>query len=136
MRRKLITALTVVSVAVSGLALTSPARANDGRVVSPDGELRAFYLHGLNRSPDSSGLNTYLGASGRDCRAGVLRFSYDILAGPEAARFLWAPDRQANAVFMALLNRAPDPSGWTTYLAMNRAEGIERSTVDIMKSPE
>ncbi|GAA2707213.1 hypothetical protein [Actinoplanes palleronii] len=60
----------------------------------------------------------------------------DLLNNPEAARFLNAPDRQTNAVFMALLNRAPDPSGWATYLAMNRAEGIDRSTVDIMKSPE
>ena len=70
------------------------------------------------------------------CREGVLRFSYDLLTSREAERFLWAPDRQTNAVYLALLNRAPDPSGWATYLAMNRAEGIDRSTVDIMKSSE
>ncbi len=138
MRRRILTAaLTTAAIFATALVgASTPAQAADGRAVSPEGELRAFYLHGLNRAPDAGGLNTYLGIANADCRAGVLRFSYDILTSPEAARFLWAPDRQTNAVFMALLNRAPDPSGWATYLAMNRAEGIDRSTVDIMKSPE
>ena len=136
MRRVLTAVLTTMAVAVSGLAAVSPAQASDGRAMSPEGELRAVYQHGLGRGPDRGGIDTYLGRAGRDCREGVLRFSYDLLTSREAGRFLWAPDRQTNAVFMALLNRAPDPSGWATYLAMNRAEGIDRSTVDIMKSAE
>jgi hypothetical protein len=137
MRRASIVALvTTVLVGGAGLALAPLAQAADGRPATPEGELRSVYLHSLGRTADQGGVNTYLGLANQDCRAGVLRFSYDILTSPEAGRFLNAPDRQTNAIYMALLNRAPDPSGWATYLAMNRAEGIDRSTVDIMKSPE
>ncbi|GAA2712046.1 hypothetical protein [Actinoplanes palleronii] len=70
---------TLTAVIVAGtLAPAAPARADDGRAVSPTGELRSFYRHALNRTPDASGLNTYLGLAGQDCRAGVLRFSYRV----------------------------------------------------------
>ena len=65
MRRVLTAVLTTMAVTVAGLAAVSPARAADGRAVSPEGELRAFYQHGLGRGADQSRLNTYLGRARR-----------------------------------------------------------------------
>ena len=138
MRRTAITAVTAVTaVLVAGAGLTAgSAHASDGRAVSPEGELRSVYLHALDRRPDKGGRTTYLPAADLNCKAGVLRFSFDILTGREADRQLFNANRQTAAIFLALLDRAPDPAGRATYLAMNRAENIDRSTVDIMKSAE
>jgi hypothetical protein len=121
---------------VSGVGPALAHTSDDGRPATAAGELNALYRHALNRTPDPDGQSAYLSLADKDCRVGVLRFSYDILTSAEAARYLWSADRQTNAVYMTLLNRAPDPDGWKTYLAMNRSEGIDRSTVDIMKSQE
>lgn len=131
--------LVIASACCLVAAIAVPATASwadDGREVSPNGELRAFYQHALNRAPDPEGERTYINLVEKDCKAGVLRFSYDILTSSEAEGYLRAPDRQTNAIYMTLLNRAPDSDGSIYYLAMNRNEGIDRSIVDIMASQE
>jgi hypothetical protein len=136
MRRTVFAAVAAALVAGAGLTAGSPAQAYDGRAVSPEGELRSVYRYALNRGPDRAERATHLGRATQGCKVGVLRFSFDVLAGREAARELHTPKQQTNGVFLALLDRAPDPSGWNTYLAMNRGEGLGRSTVDIMASAD
>ena len=138
MRRRTAIAAVVAAVLVTGAGLTTgpSAQAYDGRAVSPQGELRSVHLHALDRRPDKGERRSLLALARHDCKAGVLRFSFDVLAGREAGRNLPTADRRTRAQFLALLDRAPDPAGWATYLAMNRAATIDRATVEIMTSPE
>jgi hypothetical protein len=136
MRRTLIAAAAAALLAGAGLAPGSPAQAYDGRAVSPGGELRSVHLYALDRAPDRRERSVTLRAADGNCKAAVLGSSYATLTGREAARNLRTPQRQTNAVYLALLDRAPDPAGWAMYLAVNRVDGIGRSTIDIMASPE
>ena len=136
MRRTAIAAVAAVLVTGAGLTTGSPAQAYDGRAVSPQGELRSIFLHALDRQPGKPARDAYLPAAGRDCKAGVLRFSFDVLASPAAGKHLTTANRRTSALYLSLLDRAPDPAGWATYVAMNRSATIDRATVDIMMSAE
>ncbi len=136
MRRTVVAAAAAALLAGAGLTAGSPAQAYDGRAVSPAGELRSVHLYALDRAPDRRERSVSLRAADANCKSAVLRSSYDILTGREAARNLRTPQRRTNAVYLALLDRAPDPAGWAMYLAVNRVDGIDRSTADIMASPE
>ncbi|GAA0804200.1 hypothetical protein [Spirilliplanes yamanashiensis] len=136
MRRTAIAAAVAALVTGAGLTTGTPAQAYDGRAVSPQGELRSIYLHALDRQPHRAARDAFLPPAARDCRAGVLRFSFDVLTSPAVARHLPTAGRRTSALYLSLLDRAPDTSGWAAHTAMSKAAGLERATVDVMMSAE
>lgn len=134
-RRGLLATLTVAALAAT-VAFSSGASANDGRAVSPKGELNALYIHGLDRAPDQGGWNTYISMINGDCRWNLLRASYDILTSPEAANRWRTPQNLVGALYAALLNRAPDPGGFTTYVNLTNARGFPSAVVSVLASAE
>ncbi|MFF5081675.1 hypothetical protein ACFY36_31890 [Actinoplanes sp. NPDC000266] len=107
-RTALVVAVTVLSAFVS----VPPAAAFDGRVPdsrsrTPAGELTAYYWHGLDRDPDSSGFAMYSAFAGKDCRWGLLDAGVRILDSTEAHRKWRTNEAKAGAIYASLLNRGP-----------------------------
>lgn len=135
MRLRLKVVASAVVVALASMLLAAPTSAAPDRN-SPQGELYWLYVHGLGRAPDQSGFDFYMKAINADCRFGILSASHSILTSPEAQGFLGSPDRYANALYMALLNRQPDPDGWHHYFRQNEVHGIAWTASDVLASPE
>ncbi|KPI32106.1 hypothetical protein OV320_2282 [Actinobacteria bacterium OV320] len=134
-------ALVIACILAVTLGIT-PASAFDGRVpdsrsATAQGEITAQYWHGLNRDPDTGGLNNYMSFAKQNCRWGVLDASFKILNSAEAHN-TWRnnPRALAGMLYAALLNRAADPGGLTAYTNAIRDRGLPWATAQMMGSPE
>jgi hypothetical protein len=137
-RHLLAALLSWVLAAVVVLTLGAvPARASDGRSPTPEAELTALYVHGLDRQPDPGGYNNYNWFIQQDCRWGVLDASFKILNSAEAhSRWRNNPQDLAGMLYAALLDRAPDPGGLSTYTETIAQRGLPWSTSQMLASEE
>lgn len=129
-------AATLVCVGAILVAAPTTAMAADGRAVSPEGELNALFRHGLGRGPDSGAWNLYMERTNATCREGVMRFSYDILISAEARNKWRTPENLVGSIYAALLDRAPDPGGFRTYVELTKARGFPLAVTHILASRE
>lgn len=121
---------------LTSTVIVSPVHAADGRAISPEGELDALYRHGLGRAADGGGWQFYTERIHRDCRWGVLRASYEILTSPEALNRWRTPENLVGAIYAGLLDRAPDPDGFATWVNVTRVRGFPLAVTNVLASPE
>jgi hypothetical protein len=137
---RLVAALMLAALVLGSLG-AAPAHAADGREVNPRSELEWGYRHALGRGPDPSGWATYTREIDHDCRRGVMLASYDLLTSQEA-RHKWDPspaplnETLVGAMYAALLNRAPDPGGFHTWVGVANQRGFPRAVTGVLSSPE
>jgi len=76
--RMLSAASLTMCLAFGGAMFEAPALAGDGMAVTPEGELRARYIHSLDRQLDPAGFNNFMWFVNRDCRWGVIDATFKI----------------------------------------------------------
>jgi hypothetical protein len=118
-----------------------PAQAIDGRVpdsraITPAGEITAYYWHGLDRDPDTGGLNNYLSFTNMDCRWGVLDAGIKLLDSGEMYGKWRTTEQKVGALYASLLNRGPDADGFNTYRDAINAHGMRWSISQMQASAE
>jgi len=119
------------------VAVPGTASAGDGRSATPEGEIRAQYIHSLDRQPDQGGYDNYMWFVREDCRWGIMDASFKIANSAEAhQRWHDNPQDLAGMLYASLLDRAPDPGGLQTYTEAIRTRGLEWATASMLASPE
>ncbi len=120
----------------ASVSTPAPATAANGRAASPDGELTAYFIHGLGREPDPGGFENYMSFIRQDCRWGLLDAGIKLLDSEEAHNRWGTTESKVGALYAALLNRAPDPGGFNTYVHAVNTRGMRWAITSIQSSPE
>jgi len=129
----------VISVAVlvglPGSAQAVDGRVPDGRSATPIGELTAYYWHGLDRDPDGLSRDNFMRQINADCRWGIIKAGFTILASGEA-RNRWHNNArdEAGMLYASLLNRRPSPTGLASYTSYIRNRGLSWTIGHMMSS--
>jgi hypothetical protein len=136
--RRLPAVLLAVALSLTGAtALSSPAYAADGRAQTAEGEIRAYYLHSLDRQPTTDELEIYLKYVEDDgCHQGLTNAGFR-LAASDQAQARWADPRDLVGSFYAsLLDREPDLDGMDTSVSNINGRGVDWAVAEILASAE
>lgn len=121
---------------LGGLTMTGTALADDGRSVSPIGELRAVYQHAQQRVVSDAFFDGIQGDINDNCETAVVTQTYSAMTSYDTTALWTTPMDQAGALYAALLNRAPDESGLLSYTDSIAAKGLPWATGEMMGSQE
>jgi hypothetical protein len=140
---RLVPVLVVIALALALAVARSPAayamngNVPDNRPATAQGEITAYYWHGVNRDPDPGGLAQYMSFANQNCLWGVQSAGFQILNSAEAHN-VWQnnPQTLAGMLYAALLNRPPDPGGLATYTSAIQQRGLAWAIASMMASDE